>query len=102
MEIAYEPAEAGALGGGGESYLEDRLRLLGDEVSGAGGVEKGDAIVERLGQVEAEFAAIFGRGAPAALCEGVAVHGKEDFEDCGGGGREGGADDFHGKYRVQV
>jgi len=95
VEIANEPAEAGAIGGSGEGYLENGLGLLGDDVGDAIGVEEGNGVMEGLGEVEAEFAAIVGGAAPASFCEGVTVHWKEDLEDAALGMGERSPDDFH-------
>jgi len=60
MEIADLPAQAGAMGGGGEGDFEDGLGLLGDLVGGPGIVEDHGVVAERGGEIEAEFASVFG------------------------------------------
>ncbi len=96
MEIANEPAKARALGRGGERELQNWLGLLGDDVSRATGGEEGCAVVEGLGEIEAELAGVLGGGVPAALCEGVAVCSEGDCDGAAVRGGEGGADDVHG------
>jgi hypothetical protein len=101
MEVADEPAEAGAFGGGGEGDFENGLGTLGDQISG--GILKEDgAIAEGLGEVKAEFAAVFGSGVPAALCEGKTVDGEEDLGEAARRRGHRGADDVHwGKFEIR-
>ena len=74
MQVAHLPCSMGGFLRVGVSHLENWFGLLVDEVALLVGRMKDGTVMERSGEVEAEFGTIVGLAAPATLGQYATLH----------------------------
>lgn len=74
MQVAHLPCSMGGFLRVGASHLEDWFGLLLDEVTLLIGGVKDITVMERSGEVEAEFGTVVGLAAPATLGQYAPLH----------------------------